>query len=209
MTLHHLFHQIPIAVFIGCILLFICGVHLYTVTAYGESETIFASLKIVTIIAFIMTCIGLIVFEPTVVTHSGMLTENSRLPHGILGIIASMTTVTYAFQGVEIIGTLAGETDDKGGTMKKVIKMLVIRVFLFYILTTLLLSFVYPAGLHAAISPFVWIFVQVGIPHADVLMEVIIVLCGFSQRVVQHSMPVQDYCGQCLKIMLHHRFLVV
>ncbi|PSU19246.1 amino acid permease [Photobacterium kishitanii] len=180
MTLHHLFHQIPIAVFIGCILLFICGVHLYTVTAYGESETIFASLKIVTIIAFIMICIGLIVFEPTVVTHSGMLTENSRLPHGILGIIASMTTVTYAFQGVEIIGTLAGETDDKGGTMKKVIKMLVIRVFLFYILTTLLLSFVYPAGLHAAISPFVWIFVQVGIPHADVLMEVIIVLCGFS-----------------------------
>ncbi len=70
-------------------------------------------------------------FEPTVVTHSGMLTENSRLPHGILGIIASMTTVTYAFQGVEIIGTLAGETDDKGGTMKKVIKCWLFEYFYF------------------------------------------------------------------------------
>lgn len=180
MTLNNLFPSISTTVYIGLILLFICSVHLYTVKAYGESETLFASLKIVTIVAFLIACLCLIFGDLDTVAQSSIMSEQSRLPNGLIGILASMSTVTYAFQGVEIIGTLAGEAEDKGASMNKIIKMLIVRVFLFYILTTMMLVFIYPPGAQAAISPFIWVFAQVGIAHADVIMQLVIVLCGFS-----------------------------
>lgn len=180
MTLNNLFPNISTSVYIGLILLFICSVHLYTVNAYGESETLFASLKIVTIIAFLIACLCIIFGDVDSISQSSIMDERSRLPNGIIGILASMSTVTYAFQGVEIIGTLAGEAEDKGASMNKIIKMLIIRVFLFYILTTMMLVFVYPPGAQAAISPFVWVFAQMGIANADVIMQFVIVICGFS-----------------------------
>lgn len=180
MTLNSLFPAISTTLFIVLILIFICSVHLYTVGTYGDSETLFASLKIVTIVAFLIACAYLIFGDVETISRSRIMDEPSRLPNGIIGIFASMSTVTFAFQGVEIIGTLAGEAEDRGASMNKVIKMLIIRVFLFYILTTMMLVFVYPPGAKAAISPFVWVFAQAGIPNADVVMKLVIVLCGLS-----------------------------
>lgn len=180
MTLNNLFPSISTTVYIGLILLFICSVHLYTINAYGESETLFASLKIVTIVAFLVACLCIIFGDVNTIANSSIMDEQSRLPNGMIGILASMSTVTYAFQGVEIIGTLTGEAEDKGASMNKIIKMLIVRVFLFYILTTMMLVFVYPPGAKAAISPFVWVFAHVGIANADVIMQLVIVLCGFS-----------------------------
>ena len=180
MTLHHLFPSLSTTIYIGLILLLICSIHLYTVTAYGESETLFASLKIATIVAFIVASLCVIFGDMDTVAQSSIMNEQSRLPNGIIGILACMSTVTYAFQGVEIIGTLAGEAEDKGASMNKIIKMLIVRVFLFYVLTTMMLVFIYPPGAKAVISPFVWVFAQIGIPNADVIMQLVIVLCGFS-----------------------------
>lgn len=149
-------------------------------TAYGESETLFASLKIVTIGAFLVACLCVIFCDSDTVAQSGLMNESSRFPNGLLGILVCMSTVTYAFQGVEIIGILAGEAEDGGAAMNKIIKMLILRVFLFYILSTMMLVLVYPPGAQAAISPFVWVFAQIGIPHADVFMQLVIVQCGFS-----------------------------
>ena len=82
--------------------------------AYAEAEFWFASVKVATIVIFIVlggaVMFGLLDFngKPAPMLHN--FTENGGLfPNGALAVLLTMITVNYSFQGTELIGIASGE----------------------------------------------------------------------------------------------------
>ncbi|MCY1435955.1 Amino-acid permease RocE [compost metagenome] len=103
------------------------------------------------------------------------LIGDSLFPNGFSAVFAVMMTVVYAFQGCEIMGVAAGETDQPEKSIPQAVRNVVFRVLIFYVLAIVVLSAIVPwqqAGLME--SPFVQVFDMVGIPYAADLMNFVI-----------------------------------
>jgi len=103
------------------------------------------------------------------------LIGDSVFPNGLSAVFAVMMTVVYAFQGCEIMGVAAGETDQPEKSIPRAVRNVVFRVLIFYVLAIIVLSAIVPwqqAGLME--SPFVQVFDMVGIPYAADLMNFVI-----------------------------------
>lgn len=92
-----------------------------------------------------------------------------------------MTIVTYSFQGVELIGSAAGEAQSPQSVLPKIITGVAFRIILFYVLAIAVLALVYPYGIeHNEISPFVWVFNKAGITFASYVMLFVIFCAAIS-----------------------------
>ena len=103
------------------------------------------------------------------------LKGDSLFPNGLPAVFAVMMTVVYAFQGCEIMGVAAGETDQPEKSIPRAVRNVVFRVLIFYVLAVMVLAAIIPwqqAGLVE--SPFVQVFDMVGIPYAADLMNFVI-----------------------------------
>lgn len=101
--------------------------------------------------------------------------RRAAVPNGLSAVFAVMMTVVYAFQGCEIMGVAAGETERPEKSILRAVRNVVFRVLIFYVLAIVVLSAIIPwqqAGLME--SPFVQVFDMVGIPYAADLMNFVI-----------------------------------
>jgi len=148
--------------------------------AFGETEFWFSSIKVSAIILFIIlgggAMFGLIDMkggEP-----APMLTNilgTGLTPNGITGLLITMITVNFAFQGTELIGIAAGESSEPEKTIPKSIRTTVWRTLVFFVLAIFILSGLIPwkeAGVVE--SPFVMVFDKIGIPYAADIMNFVI-----------------------------------
>jgi arginine/ornithine permease len=182
MIAYHFFNSIPIYLFSLLILVILTLVHLTSVRAFGESEYWFSTIKVFAIIAFIGTGIYLLYHQyvDTQVLPT-LKTENGWFPNGFSAILVCMTIVTYSFQGVELIGSAAGEAESPQAVLPKIITGVAFRIILFYVLSIAVLAFVYPYGtIHGEISPFVWVFNRAGIKFASYAMLFVIFCAAIS-----------------------------
>ena len=148
--------------------------------AFGEAEYWFSGIKVAAILGFIV--VGLMVIFGGISLKSGApapmmsnLIGDSLFPNGFSAVFAVMMTVVYAFQGCEIMGVAAGETDQPEKSIPQAVRNVVFRVLIFYVLAIVVLSAIVPwqqAGLME--SPFVQVFDMVGIPYAADLMNFVI-----------------------------------
>ncbi|MCX8588619.1 MULTISPECIES: amino acid permease [unclassified Gilliamella] len=179
---HQFITSIPIYLFSLIILIILTFVHLTSVRAYGESEYWFSTIKVLAIIAFIGTGIYLL-YHQYADTHvlPTLKTENGWFPNGFSAIFVCMTIVTYSFQGVELIGSAAGEAQSPQTVLPKIITGVAFRIILFYVLAIAVLALVYPYGnAQEEISPFVWVFTQAGINFASYVMLFVIFCAAIS-----------------------------
>ncbi|WRN77516.1 amino acid permease [Staphylococcus aureus] len=90
------------------------GSELFSVKAFGEFEFWFALIKVVTIILMIIAGFGLIFFGfgngGHAVGISNLWTNGGFMPNGIVGFFFALSIVIGSYQGVELIGITAGET---------------------------------------------------------------------------------------------------
>jgi arginine/ornithine permease len=148
--------------------------------AFGEAEYWFSGIKVAAILGFIV--IGILAIFGGLPLASGEpaplfsnLAGDSLFPNGLSAVFAVMMTVVYAFQGCEIMGVAAGETDQPEKSIPRAVRNVVFRVLIFYVLAIIVLSAIVPwqqAGLME--SPFVQVFDMVGIPFAADLMNFVI-----------------------------------
>ncbi|MDA8486191.1 amino acid permease [Pseudomonas resinovorans] len=148
--------------------------------AFGEAEYWFSGIKVAAILGFII--VGLLAIFGVLPLASGepapMLSNligDSLFPNGLSAVFAVMMAVVYAFQGCEIMGVAAGETDQPEKSIPRAVRNVVFRVLIFYVLAIVVLSAIVPwqqAGLME--SPFVQVFDMVGIPFAADLMNFVI-----------------------------------
>lgn len=162
------------------------GVLLFLINAlstrsFAEVEFWFASIKVVTIIAFIVlgaaAMFGIIPMHGHKAPMLSNFTDHGGLfPKGIMAILVTMIGVNFSFQGSELVGVAAGESDDPAKAVPKAVNSTVWRILIFFILSIFVLAGLFPwekAGL--VDSPFVVVFDRIGIPYAaDILNFVII-----------------------------------
>jgi len=102
-------------------------------------------------------------------------------PNKIDGVILSFVVVTFAFGGTELIGITAGEAEDPSTSIPKATNLIIGRILIFYVGSMFVLVTLYPWNqVGMAGSPFVEIFMKLGIASAASVLNVIVLTAVFS-----------------------------
>lgn len=171
------------AVFIAAILI----INLLSAKSFAETEYIFAGLKVLAVLLFIVIG-GLAVFgviqlqdgsSGSFVSH--FIGEDGIFPNGFTPVFITMMSVVYAFQGSEIMGVAAGETENPEKNIPKAIKTIIYRIIIFYILAVVVVSALVPFEDASVLeSPFVAALDVIGIPYSADIMNFIILIAILS-----------------------------
>ena len=129
-------------------LIFAAGVllsNLSSTRTFAESEFWLSFIKVATVLIFIglgFACIfGLIPFEGyTSAPLFSNLTEHGWLPNGLFPLFATLLIVNFAFNGTEMIGIAAGETENPEKNVPKAIHAAVWRLMIFFVGTIIVIS---------------------------------------------------------------------
>ncbi|QMA41483.1 amino acid permease [Citrobacter freundii] len=173
---HQFFPAIPVHFYCLIILVALTLINLCSAKSFGECEYWLSALKVFAIVLFIVAGgVMIFSFSGDANWHPTLKSDGLWFPNGWEQILVCMTIVIYSFQGVELVGSAAGETESPHSVLPKVIQGIGLRIILFYGLAIAVLALVYPHGkVPDGNSPFVWVFSHVGIPGADVLMMLVI-----------------------------------
>ncbi|MGG1662676.1 amino acid permease [Brevibacillus sp. NRS-1366] len=174
------FPDTPVWIWSALFVVLLFSLNALTTRAFAETEYWFAGIKVVAVILFIIVG-GAAIFgfmsmadRPTPFL-SNFTGEGGLFPNGFTGVFITMMTVVYAFQGSEVFGVAAGETEEPEKNIPRSIRNIVFRLLLFYVAAMFVLAAIVPwkeAGLME--SPFVTVFDMVGIPYAADIMNFVI-----------------------------------
>ena len=142
---------IPAWVWSCIFLVIIFSLNSLSVRVYGESEYWFALIKVVTVIIFIiiglLTILGImggefVGFETFTKGDGPILGGN--LGGSLLSILGVFLVAGFSFQGTELIGITAGESENPERAVPKAIKQVFWRILLFYILAIFVIGMLIP-----------------------------------------------------------------
>ncbi|MBF7016891.1 amino acid permease [Staphylococcus durrellii] len=182
-------HALPAWGWSSLFLIIIFGLNALSVRVYGESEYWFALIKVVTVIIFIiiglLTIVGImggkfVGFE-TFTQAQGPILGNG-LGGSLLTILGVFLVAGFSFQGTELIGITAGESENPERAVPKAIKQVFWRILLFYILAIFVIGMLIPynssalmgGGDDVATSPFTLVFKNAGLAFAASFMNAVI-----------------------------------
>lgn len=160
-------------------------INLISARVFGNLEFSFAIIKIITIVAFVLLILYLLItgaktsFEPVAFAnlddHGGFF---ARGPHGFL---QGFQMVIFSFIGVELIGLTAAEVQNPETTLKRAINQLPIRIILFYVMAILGILLVIPwSKVSTNSSPFVQALGATGIPDASSIINFVVISAAVS-----------------------------
>jgi lysine-specific permease len=187
------------------------ALNLLSVRAYAEAEYWFSSIKVATVIIFLVVG-GLMIAGFLGAAHQGF--DNWSLRDAASGkqapivggwgmVLAEFLVAGFAFQGTEGVGLAAAETTDPARNVPRAIRSVFWRILLFYIgsifVVGTLIPFTSPNLLgadeqHVALSPYTMVFQQVPLVgyYAASLMNAVILTavlsCGNSSMYVASRM---------------------
>lgn len=161
------------------------GINYLSVRAYGESEYWFSFLKVATVIIFIV--VGLLMIVGIMGGGYGGIQwakpGETAFPGGFFAIFGVFMAAGFSFQGTELIGVAAGESEDPARNVPKAVKQIFWRILIFYIISLFivgaLISYKDPLLLQSgieniAVSPFTIVFERAGLAFAASVMNAII-----------------------------------
>lgn len=163
--------------------------NLLSVRAYGESEYWFAMIKVATVIVFIIVSFlmifGILKGEDPI-GFENFFVGDAPFNGGFLAIFGIFLAAGFSFQGTELLGITAGETDDPKKNIPKAVRSVFWRILLFYILAILAIGLLIPytdsrlLSDDIAVSPFTLVFDKLGIAFAASVMNAIILTAMLS-----------------------------
>ncbi|MFT9452131.1 amino acid permease [Liquorilactobacillus ghanensis] len=167
------------------IILVLLGFNLLSVGVYGELESWFASIKVLAIVALIVTGIVLLVLGTKVGGHQvslgNLVNYGGFFPKGFKGFLAAFPMVIFAFTGIEMVGLTSGETADPEHDLPRAINSLPIRIGLFYLGSMFILMCIYPWNeITTTSSPFVQVFAGIGVKIAAGVINFVVLTAALS-----------------------------
>ncbi|MEM6159755.1 D-serine/D-alanine/glycine transporter [Erwinia sp. P6884] len=168
-----------------CIVVFL-SLNIATVKLFGEMEFWFAIIKIVAIVALIVTGIVLVATHyPSpgggTASLSNIWDHGGMFPKGLSGFFAGFQIAVFAFVGIELVGTAAAETHDPKKVLPRAINAIPLRIIMFYVLSLLVIMAVTPWNhVVADRSPFVEMFVLIGLPAAASIVNFVVLTSAAS-----------------------------
>lgn len=170
---------------LACVLLLL-ALNLATVKMFGEMEFWFAMIKIVAIVALILIGLGMVMFHfqaPSghVASFTHLWNDGGWFPKGISGFFAGFQIAVFAFVGIELVGTTAAETKDPEKSLPRAINSIPIRIIMFYVFSLIMIMSVTPwSSIVPDKSPFVELFVLVGLPAAASIINFVVLTSAAS-----------------------------
>ncbi|MED4267395.1 amino acid permease [Priestia megaterium] len=180
------FPESPVWMWCLIFIFLIFSLNALSVKTFAESEFLFSGIKILAIILFIIVCgaaaFGLInMKDGQQAPFFSHFFSEGLFPNGVTALLITMITVNFSFQGTELIGIAAGESENPEKTLPKAIKQTVWRTLFFFVLSVFLIACMIPreqAGI--AESPFVVVLDSIGVPYSADIMNFIILIALLS-----------------------------
>ncbi|MEV6140314.1 D-serine/D-alanine/glycine transporter [Nocardia sp. NPDC051990] len=162
------------------------GLNLPSVKAFGETEFWFALIKIIAIISLIVVGLAMVFTHFTApsgaqASFANMWNAGGFFPTGIMGFVAGFQIATFAFVGIELVGTTAAEAKDPEKNLPKAINSIPMRVMLFYVVAlTVIISVTSWHSISADRSPFVAMFSLAGLGIAASVINFVVLTSAAS-----------------------------
>ncbi|TCP21170.1 lysine:proton symporter (AAT family) [Scopulibacillus darangshiensis] len=169
------------------VLLFLLNI--LSVRGYGEAEYWFSIIKVATIIIFLVTGFLMIlgIMGGEAVGFKNFTMGEAPFKGGFMAIIGVFMIVGFSFQGTEIVGISAGESENPAKNVPKAVKQIFWRILLFFILSIIVISFLIPYDdprlLNAdsvSVSPFTLVFKRAGLAFAASVMNAVVLTAVLS-----------------------------
>lgn len=184
MLLNSLIPAIPITVFIIFWLILLTALNCLSVNIFGEAEFWFCSIKVIAIIVLLI--VGIAYMAGMAGPHQAIgfshyFDHGGLFPNGISPVFAAMVAVAYSFNGTEIIGITAGESDHPEKTIPMAVNNTAIRTLLCYVCSIVVIAAIVPweeAGVNESI--FAVVFDKAGIQYAYTIMTLVVVTSALS-----------------------------
>ncbi|CAL5865873.1 uncharacterized protein PFLUO_LOCUS79 [Penicillium psychrofluorescens] len=185
-------HSIPIEIFIAVFWVIIFAFNLLPVNFYGELEFWLSSIKVLTVVGFIIfgICIdagagrqGYLGFHNWV--HPGPFADYLVTPGPtakFVGFWAVLIQAGFSCQGTELVGLAAGESENPRKTVPSAIRKTFFRILLFFVLTVFFIGLLVPSNnkrllssaSNASASPFVIAADLAGVPVLPNLLNAVL-----------------------------------
>ena len=134
--------HIPTWIFSGLAAALIFAINIMAVRAFGETEYWLSIIKLVTILIFLvvglLTIIGILGNHIDVVEN--LTAGNHGFTGGITGFVGVLLIAGFSFQGTELLGVTAGETENPEKSIPKAMNSIFWRILLFYIFTIIVVA---------------------------------------------------------------------
>ncbi|AWT26421.1 L-asparagine permease 2 [Corynebacterium provencense] len=180
-----LFESVPQWVLALVSLIVVLALNTISVKVFGEMEFWFCLIKIVAICAFLVVGIVFIVTGHEVGGQSpgisNIVDHGGLFPEGTMQLALVTSGVIFAYFGIEMVATAAGETENARKEMPRAVNNVVWRIIVFYCGSVLLLSLLLPYTAYSADeSPFVTFFSAVGVDHMGDIMNLVVITAALS-----------------------------
>ena len=161
------------------------GANLLAVRVFGELEFWFALIKVVTIVALILAGLAVILFHVgalgATASFSNLWSHGGLLPGGVLAVLLTLQIVMFAYEGVELIGVTAGESQNPAVVLPRATNGIIARILIFYLGALLIIMSLVPwTQLDPKMSPFVFVFGKLGLPGAASVINLVVITAAAS-----------------------------
>jgi lysine-specific permease len=178
--------DVPGIVWSGVFLTLMFALNAISVKGFGEGEYWFSLIKVATVLVFIVTGVWMI-FSLMNGGHHAPLENFTAGDAPFVGGIPAMIGVAmiagFSFQGTELIGIAAGESEDPARSIPRAVRQVFWRILLFYVFAILIIGLLVPYTdpnllksdvTDIGVSPFTLVFQRVGIAVAASVMNAVI-----------------------------------
>ncbi|MEH7098322.1 amino acid permease [Neobacillus vireti] len=173
------FPDVSVWVWCAVFILLLFLLNALTTRGFAEAEYWFSGIKVVAVIFFIIIGVGAIFGIIPLGDRPAPLLQNlaptSLFPAGIAILFVTMMNVIFSYQGSELIGIAAGESEEPQKNIPRAIRNVLVRIIVFYLASIIILSAIFPTKeLGLLESPFVTLMDLAGIPFAPDIMNFVI-----------------------------------
>ncbi|MEK4028362.1 MULTISPECIES: amino acid permease [Bacillaceae] len=159
-----------------------------SVKGYGEGEYWFSFIKVSAVIIFIIVGLLMIfgIMGGEVIGFKNFTVDEAPFSGGFLGVFIVFVAAGFSFQGTEIVGVAAGESEDPAKNVPKAIKSVFWRILLFYVLAIFVIGLIIPytnpnlQSENVMVSPFTMVFEKAGLAFAASLMNAVVLTAVLS-----------------------------
>ncbi|WP_054943454.1 amino acid permease [Paenibacillus ihuae] len=166
-------------------LLMMFGLNFLSSRGYGESEYWFAIIKIITVIVFLVVGVLMIfgIMGGEKIGFSNFQLGGSSFHGGFFAFVGVFMAAGFSFQGTELVGVAAGESENPRRNVPLAIRQVFWRIMIFYIFAILVIGLVIPytnpdllrGGIDdIGVSPFTIVFNKAGLAIAASVMNAVI-----------------------------------
>jgi arginine/ornithine permease len=177
--MQHWFPNVPIWIWCLVFMVLLFSLNALSTRGFAEAEFWFAGIKVLAVVLFIIigfaAIFGFIPMEDRATPLLTNLAPTGLFPAGIAIVFVTMMNVIFSYQGSELVGIAAGETENPEKNIPKAIRTIIFRIIIFYIASIIVLSAIFPASeLGLLASPFVTLMEIAGVPYAAGIMNFVI-----------------------------------